>query len=190
MAYTSEQRSRDLPAMEGPCCLCDQPRHVTKSGEVKARCTKHWREQTAAMRKKARTAPRREKRECTRCHKPFEWSSMHPRQKTCSKSCYMAQREADMGEPRSAEYKREVQRRSTAKVNAAKAGITVEEYEQRRMGACEICQEADRFPLQFDHDHHTGLFRGFLCGHCNRLLGHAQDDVTILRAAMTYLERR
>jgi hypothetical protein len=92
--------------------------------------------------------------------------------------------------PKDKVYLAEVRARSTAKINAAKAGITIEEYEERRMGACEICGALDRFPLQFDHDHHTERFRGFLCGHCNRLLGHAQDDVTILAAAIAYLQRR
>lgn len=190
MAYTKEQRSRDLPAMEGPCCVCDQPRHVTKSGEVKARCTEHWREQTAAMRKKAREAPSSEERLCIHCLKPFMWTSVHPRQETCSKSCYMKRRELRRTEPRSPQYKSEVALRHRSKKNAAISGITVEEYNRRRMGACEICGADDRFPLNWDHDHETGDFRGFLCGHCNRLLGTAKDDATILTAAIAYLQRR
>lgn len=67
--------------------------------------------------------------------------------------------------------------------------MTYEEYNERRMGACEICQEPAREALQHDHHHDTGAFRGFLCGHCNRLLGHAQDSIEVLQAAIEYLAR-
>lgn len=192
MAYTKEQRDRGLPAMEGPCCVagCDQSRHVTKGGETKARCVVHWREQTAAMRKKAREAPTSEIRKCRECGVGFQWKSTHPKQVMCSKSCYMKRRELRRTEPRSPQYKSEVALRHRSKKNAAISGITVEEYNRRRMGACEICGADDRFPLNWDHDHRTGQFRGFLCEPCNHLLGKAKDDATILTAAIAYLQRR
>jgi len=40
-----------------------------------------------------------------------------------------------------------------------------------------------------DHDHETGLFRGWLCHQCNRMLGIAKDDVAILKRAIQYLTR-
>ena len=40
-----------------------------------------------------------------------------------------------------------------------------------------------------DHDHDTGLVRGWLCHHCNTCLGLAKDDPAILRAAAKYLEQ-
>lgn len=190
MAYTKEQRDRGLPAMEGPCCVagCDQSRHVTKGGETKARCVVHWREQTAAMRKKAREAPTSEIRKCRECGVGFQWKSTHPKQVMCSKSCYMKAR------ARSHDVDRAVANIRTQKAYvrklARKSGITVEEFESRRMGACECCGRDDRFPLHWDHDHRTGQFRGFLCEPCNHLLGKAKDDATILTAAIAYLQRR
>lgn len=59
---------------------------------------------------------------------------------------------------------------------------------------CAICSvEADTLPpskWHLDHDHETGALRGFLCHHCNLLLGHARDDASVLRAAAAYLETR
>ena len=51
---------------------------------------------------------------------------------------------------------------------------------------CEVChQEYGR--LDFDHDHETGLFRGWLCRRCNLMLGHAKDSPSLLKALADYL---
>lgn len=39
-----------------------------------------------------------------------------------------------------------------------------------------------------DHDHETGLFRGWLCHQCNRMLGIAKDSVQTLERAIKYLK--
>lgn len=55
---------------------------------------------------------------------------------------------------------------------------------------CAICQ---RLPakgnLDVDHCHKTKKFRGFLCRACNTALGKFQEDVTILKKAIVYLEK-
>lgn len=55
---------------------------------------------------------------------------------------------------------------------------------------CEVCgcQSGDGRSLHLDHDHATGLFRGWLCNHCNLALGHAMDDPGRLRLLAEYLE--
>jgi hypothetical protein len=64
---------------------------------------------------------------------------------------------------------------------------------------CEICQtqKSDITEFYFDHDHSCcpnqkacgKCVRGLLCRHCNSLLGFAKDDIEILKAAISYLER-
>ena len=52
---------------------------------------------------------------------------------------------------------------------------------------CEICHRKKR--LVADHDHETGLFRGWLCHSCNFMLGRFNDDPNVLRRALAYLKR-
>lgn len=40
-----------------------------------------------------------------------------------------------------------------------------------------------------DHDHETGLFRGWLCSKCNTGLGLIGDDLDAARRLVAYLER-
>lgn len=51
---------------------------------------------------------------------------------------------------------------------------------------CDVCKDFGRICL--DHDHETGMFRGWLCNHCNLVLGHAKDSPDRLRALANYLE--
>jgi len=62
---------------------------------------------------------------------------------------------------------------------------------------CGICKKPEtsisRFGtpkrLTIDHCHITGRIRGLLCDNCNRGIGHLQDNVSILQAALEYLKR-
>lgn len=40
-----------------------------------------------------------------------------------------------------------------------------------------------------DHDHSTGLFRGWLCHDCNRGIGNLGDDVNRLQNALNYINK-
>ena len=40
-----------------------------------------------------------------------------------------------------------------------------------------------------DHNHNTGKFRGWLCHKCTSALGWFDDDLTVLKKAVTYLEK-
>ncbi len=81
-----------------------------------------------------------------------------------------------------------------------KFGITLEQYNKMfevQGGRCAICKKpeikrnnkgTDIRMLAVDHDHKTNNVRGLLCDKCNLLLGHANDNTTILLNAAIYLE--
>jgi hypothetical protein len=50
---------------------------------------------------------------------------------------------------------------------------------------CVICGSKE--DLVVDHCHKTNTFRGMLCNHCNRGLGHFRDDPDLLEFARIYL---
>lgn len=74
-------------------------------------------------------------------------------------------------------------------------GLSVEMYNEmydRQRGVCSIChgiETAKNRNLHVDHCHSTGKIRGLLCGNCNRLLGYAKDNLSVLVDAGVYLER-
>lgn len=76
-------------------------------------------------------------------------------------------------------------------------GITLQDYERilkKQNGACAICGQAPRgkgashYPLVMDHCHKSGQFRGLLCDKCNLGLGNFNDDLSRLKAAVSYLQ--
>jgi hypothetical protein len=77
-----------------------------------------------------------------------------------------------------------------------KYGITRQAYNEMLLcqhNACIICRNpfvgtgnTAAAPC-VDHCHLTNEIRGILCGRCNKMLGHAQDNITILENAIKYL---
>ena len=70
----------------------------------------------------------------------------------------------------------------------------VEEHEVARIWTsknCEICGASpkDGKRLCIDHNHTTGKLRGLLCDKCNTGLGMYKENITLLKKAITYLER-
>jgi len=55
---------------------------------------------------------------------------------------------------------------------------------------CEVCKESSEsgHRLNFDHCHSSHLFRGWICGRCNRVLGVAKDSPQLLRKLADYLD--
>jgi len=86
-----------------------------------------------------------------------------------------------------------------ASAYAAKAGdyapcsATRDEIVAAFTGRCEVCGVPEiemNKKLCMDHDHSTGEFRGWLCGHCNRALGLLGDSEDLLVNALHYLMAR
>lgn len=78
-------------------------------------------------------------------------------------------------------------------------GLSRAEYQalnDAQNGTCAICKGAEKLTLRgrkaalaVDHCHLSGRVRGLLCADCNRAIGMLNDDPTILRAAIAYLEK-
>jgi hypothetical protein len=60
-------------------------------------------------------------------------------------------------------------------------------------GKCEMCGRRKPGGMGgwlTDHNHRTKTFRGILCNRCNSLLGFADDDLDVFKAAIGYLLRK
>lgn len=76
-----------------------------------------------------------------------------------------------------------------------KYGLTPEQHAallESQDGLCAICRTdkpVGRHGIwQVDHNRRTGQRRGLLCHHCNVGLGHFQENLDVMRAAIAYLE--
>lgn len=74
-------------------------------------------------------------------------------------------------------------------------GLTLDNFQElldRQGGACGICRDSLKPGpgTHIDHDHALGTkaVRGLLCRACNLGLGHAREDVQVLRNASKYLD--
>lgn len=56
---------------------------------------------------------------------------------------------------------------------------------------CQACHKQIKKVSQFclDHDHKTGIVRGFICHSCNTAIGYCRDSPKRLRKCARYLER-
>lgn len=92
------------------------------------------------------------------------------------------------------EYRESRRERTRLLERRSRYGVsTIDQVERwtSQGGACASCGEAILAEeAQLDHDHTTGVMRGFLCPSCNRTIGQARDDIERLRACADYLEQR
>lgn len=103
---------------------------------------------------------------------------------------YRARRKAELKAQRDAKYAAnpEPARARQRVYNRKKSGMLNPPAESRS-GACEVCKrEFDS--LHLDHDHSTGIIRGWLCSGCNTAIGLMRDDPSTMRAAALYVETR
>ena len=90
--------------------------------------------------------------------------------------------------PSHPEYKRGVKLRN-------KYGLEISDYNEMfslQNGCCAICnkhQSECAKTLNVDHCHETGAIRKLLCTNCNSMLGHAKDNIDILKEGIKYLEK-
>lgn len=123
---------------------------------------------------------------CPKCNQPGEFSKNKARPSGLQSYC-----KACFGEYRKAWYAKKTeeigefvykaqQREYNLKI---KYGLKPEEVPDR----CQVCTSDLRVCV--DHDHNTGMVRGFLCDRCNVVLGRVKDDPKLLRQLAEYLEK-
>lgn len=82
---------------------------------------------------------------------------------------------------------------------AKKFSISLDDYYsllESQDGKCAICKNAETArrrsgairALAVDHDHKTGRIRGLLCSSCNLSIGGLNEDISLLKRAIEYLE--
>lgn len=75
-----------------------------------------------------------------------------------------------------------------------KYGLNIDDFDRmldEQGHCCKICNthiSQLNKPLYVDHCHTTNKVRGLLCHTCNSCIGHAKDDIEILKSAIKYLE--
>jgi len=76
-----------------------------------------------------------------------------------------------------------------------KFGITIDEYnrlleyQDHRCAICKRHKDEFKRSLHVDHVHDNNKkIRGLLCVNCNKMLGHAKDNVENLKSGVAYLE--
>lgn len=76
-------------------------------------------------------------------------------------------------------------------------GITMADYENmktKQENKCYICSTTFSETHKggntacIDHNHTTGKVRKLLCRNCNTAIGHAKEDINILKAMINYIE--
>lgn len=53
--------------------------------------------------------------------------------------------------------------------------------------SCDCCKKENKV-LVLDHDHATGVFRGWICRNCNQGIGKLGDTIEALENAIKYLK--
>lgn len=141
-------------------------------------------------------------KECSSCgqrkpHSDFAFKNGKPifRCKDCHNIYYK-----DYYSKNSVHVKRNIKKyrkENALSIRCGNHGISTDKYAEMynfHDGKCWVC--LDRAAEQIDHDHsccpgQTGCqkcVRGLLCGPCNRMLGHANDDPEILKRGIEYLK--
>ena len=135
---------------------------------------------------------------CKKCHRKFDSVYRRSEKRKISLQRYS---HSEKGRQSQKRYAATVNGNCKRKNNSLKSkySITLERYNQMLVtqdGVCAVCGRPETAKnkwglrqLCVDHDHKTGRIRGLLCDGCNRMMGHARENVATLLAAGIYLER-
>jgi len=96
-------------------------------------------------------------------------------------------------------YKKQNWRKLSVHESLRKLGLTNAQFKEMNLAQnnkCAICHKEETrigrggeiCRLCIDHDHETGKIRALLCHDCNTGIGKFQDDIILMKKAITYLE--
>jgi hypothetical protein len=83
-------------------------------------------------------------------------------------------------------YKGHLKHRYNLSLDDYNSMLIAQDY---KCAICGVHQDNLKKRLHLDHDHITGQVRGLLCGHCNRGLGDARENISILENMILYLKK-
>jgi hypothetical protein len=106
------------------------------------------------------------------------------RQAAASRAWRQKNRELNNARERERRRTNEATRASRRRAVRRNAGV-LDATGENRVGRCALCPYAGL--LVCDHDHTTGLTRGWLCRKCNTGLGKLGDTVESVGRALAYL---
>ena len=123
--------------------------------------------------------------------KTIKWQKEHREEKNAIDKKYRDSHKEEISESRKKYYINNKLKVKNSRL-IRERGITLEQRDQMlkdQMGVCKICKsnECGGYDWATDHDHKTGLIRGILCNHCNKMLGMVKDNPEILKSAIEYL---
>jgi hypothetical protein len=122
------------------------------------------------------------------CNPCYQHSLLTPGARQAKVERERARRSSWTSEQRESESRRLTGLRNNSRQNRwRRIGCTNPPQDRPENQPCEICGQSK--PLHLDHDHATGLFRGWLCGPCNQGLGQFRDDPMRIQSALNYLQR-
>jgi endogenous inhibitor of DNA gyrase (YacG/DUF329 family) len=122
-------------------------------------------------------------KKCFKCGKKYK--SYNKNRKFCSNECYgISYRKIKT------ETTREKQIRTRKRINDMRGLTKVQKLEikagRKKPKQCELCGRGGK--ICFDHDHKTGLFRGWICHNCNASLGLIEDNTQTLELMIKYIQ--
>lgn len=103
-----------------------------------------------------------------------EWRAVHQERLNAQARMYAALRSPD-----------QIARKRARDLLSNRRALGIPEPTRAAPSKCEICDQTKK--LVPDHCHLSGLFRGWICGACNRAIGLMKDNPHWLSAAAVYV---
>lgn len=125
---------------------------------------------------------RRECKECTHAQN-MKWKTKN--RKLVNKQSKETRKRR--GRFRSALMRSRLMAKKSGFVACSASGNEIESAFNGRCAMCGLEESKHNGLLHMDHDHATGMFRGWLCRTCNQGIGLLKDSPELLKKAISYL---